>query len=331
MENYKNVNLNRDLYKAKGGFCAQLERMDPSAQYRHTELEGYDAFQRQLKRYDIKVSGKQSDSLQKFFASSGSAALFPEYVARAVGQGVEETPVLEEICAAHTIIDAMDYRSMVSKPEEEASVVEEGAFIPETTIRLKDSLVHLKKRGRLLSASYESMKYQKIDLFTVVLKQIGCSIGRAQLRDAVDVLINGDGSGDAAEVVSLAEPENLTYQDLLNLWNSFGEYQMNVMLVSPDMMLKLLQIPELQDPNTGLNFQGTGCLTTPLGAKVIRSAAVPEGKIVGLDKRFALEMVSAGGVSVEYDKLIDCQLERAAVTATTGFSKLFPDAVKVLA
>ena len=43
---------------------------------------------------------------------------------------------------------------------------------------------------------------------------------------------------------------------------------MNVMLASPDMMLKLLQVPELQNPETGLNFQATGCLSTPLGAKL---------------------------------------------------------------
>ena len=91
-------------------------------------------------------------------------------------------------------------------------------------------------------------------------------------------------------------------------------------------MLKLLQVPELQNPETGLNFQATGCLSTPLGAKLFVSSAVPEGTIIGLDKRYALEMVTAGGINVEYDKLIDCQMERAAVTSIAGFSKIFPDA-----
>jgi len=35
-------------------------------------------------------------------------------------------------------------------------------------------------------------------------------------------------------------------------------------------------------------------------------------------------------VNVEYDKLINTQLERASVTSIYGFSKIFPDAVKVL-
>jgi len=35
-------------------------------------------------------------------------------------------------------------------------------------------------------------------------------------------------------------------------------------------------------------------------------------------------------VLVEYDKLIDRQLDRAAITSVTGFAKLFQDAAKVL-
>jgi len=35
-------------------------------------------------------------------------------------------------------------------------------------------------------------------------------------------------------------------------------------------------------------------------------------------------------VLVEYDKLIDRQLERAAITSISGFSKIFQEASKVL-
>ncbi|MEG2959630.1 MAG: phage major capsid protein, partial [Oscillospiraceae bacterium] len=79
------------------------------------------------------------------------------------------------------------------------------------------------------------------------------------------------------------------------------------------------------------NFQGTGKLETPLGAKLLRTNAVPDGKIIGLDKRYALEMVKGSDVMVEYDKLIDRQLERAAITSISGFAKLFNEAGKVLA
>lgn len=331
MNLYKNLALSKDFYKSPKGFSSQLENLDPSASYKGSDLEKFDAFQRQLKRFDIHVAGSNSDPLLKFFSTTQSAALFPEYVSRAVKLGVDEESILEQICASKTDIDSLDYRTITSDvPDEddELKIIEQGGVIPETTIHLQDSLVQLHKRGRMLVASYEAVKFQRIDLFTVALKQIGAYISRAQLKDAVASLIapvNG-----VSNTVSLATEGSLVYSDLLNLWSKFGNYQMNVMLAAPDMMLKMLQINELKDPTTGLNFQATGALTTPLGATLIKSSAVPAGKIIGLDKRFALEMVSAGGISVEYDKLIDCQLERAAVTATTGFSKIFPGAVWIL-
>ena len=55
-----------------------------------------------------------------------------------------------------------------------------------------------------------------------------------------------------------------------------------------------------------------------------------EGTLIGLDRRYALEIVQNGQVLVEYDKLIDRQLERAAITSISGFAKLFPDAARVL-
>ena len=41
-------------------------------------------------------------------------------------------------------------------------------------------------------------------------------------------------------------------------------------------------------------------------------------------------MVQAGDVIVDYDKLIDRQLERASVSSITGFAKIFADATKKL-
>ena len=95
-------------------------------------------------------------------------------------------------------------------------------------------------------------------------------------------------------------------------------------------MVKLLKVDELQNPLTGLNFQGSGQLGSPLGAALVRSDAVPAGKLLGLDRRYALEMVKAGEIQVDYDRLIDRQLERAAVTTMAGFSKICGDAARVL-
>ena len=117
---------------------------------------------------------------------------------------------------------------------------------------------------------------------------------------------------------------------MVEFWGQFDPYTMNTILCSTSTMTQMLKIPELQNPLTGLNFQGTGKLTTPLGAQLHRTGAVADGVIIGMDNRYALELVRAGDVLVEYDKLSDRQLERAAITSISGFGKICDGAVAVL-
>ncbi len=331
---YDNLKLDKGMYREAGrSFSQVLEREDPSERYKGTSLEGLDAFQRQLKRFDIKVKGEASDPVEAFFRTSDAAVLFPEYISRTVRQGMEEGDVLPHITAAVTRIDGMDYRSISSEAvgeEKKLRPVPEGTMIPSTSIKVQANLVKLKKRGRMLVATYEAVRFQKLDLFSVTLRQIGAHIARTQLEDAVDVLINGDGNENPATVTSLEEGRALDYEALVDFWAKFDPYVMNTLLVSGDVMLQLLKLPEFQNPLTGLNFQGTGRLTTPLGATLLRTSVLPVKTAVGLDRRFALEMVRSGDVVVEYDKLIDRQLERAAITTISGFAKVFPKASQVL-
>lgn len=333
MADFNNIKLEKGMYTSTKGFTACLEELDPTENYRGTPLENLDAFQRQLKRFDIKVSGRGSDTVDKFFQTSDSAALFPEYVSRAVRQGMEEADVLSGIVASRTVINGLDYRSITSVPSEEdkeLKIVAEGASIPQTTIKTQENLVTLHKRGRMLVSSYEAIRFQHLDLFTVTLRQIGLYIARCQLGDAINVLINGDGNNNAASVISAATPGTLTYSDLVAFWNGFSPYELSTMIASPDMTQKLLNLPEFRDAAAGLNFHATGNMITPLGSSLIKSSDVAADTIIGLDKTCALEMVEAGSIITEYDKLIDRQLERAAITCTAGFSKIFPDATKVL-
>ena len=251
-----------------------------------------------------------------------SAVLFPEYIARTVRQGMEENDILPAITATTTVIDAMDYRSIYSIPtdaDKELKDVMEGASIPETAVKTKEHLVQLSKRGRMLVASYEAIRFQK-----------------QQLADAVNVLISGDGNENAATQYTIGTGPisgtkgTLAYDQLVEFWGQFDPYTMNTILCSTATMTSMLKISELQNPLTGLNFQGTGKLSTPLGAQLHRTSAVSDGVIIGLDNRYALELVRAGDVLVEYDKLIDRQLERAAITSISGFGKICDGASLVL-
>lgn len=329
------IKLEKGMYTIGGkSFTDVLEELDPSENYKGTALEGLDAYQRQLKRFDIKVSGPGCDMVEKFFSTADSAVLFPEFLARAIKQGIQSSEVLSSIVAATTKIDGVDYRSISSSVEESGNTyIPEGEKIRSVNVTKNSGLVPLKKHGRMLSTSYEALRFQNLDVIAVILKQIGMDIAKEQLNDALIELLGE--SSTAASVIkatytSTPSSPSLSYSHLLELWQGLSPYRLNVMLASSATINNILSLSEMRDANAGLDFQGTGNIVTPMGAKLILCEDVDDYNILGIDKDFALQMVQSGDVVVEYDKVIDKQLERAGITMTTGFSRIFKDAVKVL-
>lgn len=327
MATFDTIKLDKGLYRTGLSFNAELEKQDPSENYKGTELEGLDAFSRQLKRFNIKVNGKDSSCVDKFFQTSDSAVLFPEYVSRAVKQGMEEANILSSLIATKTNINALDYRTIQSNEEpedKELCDIAEGAYIPTTEIKTKENLVKLHKRGRMLEASYEAIRFQRLDLFTVALKGIGAHIAHSQIEDAMKTLVYGDGNDNEIKVIQ-SKTDDVSYENLVDLWNALDPYTLNTIITSPEVAGKIISLPEMKDSFAGLNFHATGKLVTPLGARLIKNKSVGNC-IIGIDKNFALEMVTAGDIQTDYDRLIDRQLQRATVTQIAGFAKIFNDA-----
>lgn len=111
--------------------------------------------------------------------------------------------------------------------------------------------------------------------------------------------------------------------------------------LSPDSFLSHFSLPsgghiylqcrtEFKDAQASLNIKGAGKLITPLGATLIHVPSMDAKKIIALDKNCALEMVQAGDVLTDYDKLIDRQMERAAVSAVAGFAQIYGGAAQGL-
>ncbi len=325
------IKLEKGMYSVSGkSFTTVLEELDPSENYKGTSLESLDAYQRQLKRFDIRVSGTGCDKVEKFFSTTDSAMLFPEFISRAIKQGLTACDVIPSITAANTVIDGIDYRAITSSTDPLGSdnTGAEGKLLRAVNVSTNSTLVSLKKYGRLFSSTYEALRFQNLDVVAVIFKQIGMDIASEQLKDAVTALLSSGTS--AAATIDSTTAGTLVYTDLLKLWAGLSPYQPNVMIASSATIENILGLTTMQDAQAGLNFQGTGKIITPLGAKLVLSEEVAAKKIIGLDRNFALQMIQSGDVTVEYDKVIEKQLEQAAISITAGFSRIFKDAVKVL-
>jgi len=165
---YNKLRLTKELYENPDGFNSALMDIDPQHEYFGTVLAELDPYERQLKRFHIDI---QSGIIKDFFQTSDSAVLFPEFVRRAVYKGLHEGfdkqgEELSEVILK-TQISSLDYR---------------GIHYEDNNIILNEELTHIYKIGRRLVCSYEAIKFQRLDLFTLMLKQIGKAIATSTIE-----------------------------------------------------------------------------------------------------------------------------------------------------
>lgn len=314
---YNDIRLEKGMYDLSGkSFTAALEELDPSSAYAGTSLEKLDAFERQLKRFNIRVSGQDCDRVEKFFSSTESAVLFPEFVTRSIRKGFDDM-VLSTVCAAKTVNYSSQYLGCVLDDTANYSPSDQADTLPTATVTEASTPVTLAKYGRLINASYEAVRQQRLDVFGVMLRSIGVKLAVAVIKNAFSVLKTG--------AVPITSPE-LTYAKLAELYGAFDSFDMTTVIAPPALAAKIAAMEQVAESCT----MTEGRMILPFGAELIKTAAADENTIIGIDRRFALEFITSTDLVMETDKLISCQLDQITVSITCGFRKITPDAVKVL-
>lgn len=329
--NFDNLPLEKGMYNHAGmTFGGVLESLDPSEKYVGSALEGLDAYERQLKRFDIRVGGGCASTVEKFFENSQTAVLFPEFVARAVKAGLDADTTIPAVVATASEVDGTSFNA-VSMPSGAPALIEDaGDEMGEALMTLSTTATPLKRYGLCVAASYDALRAQKLDALAVLLGGVGEGLAKKYLADAVTALKAGTTVYTVGTSPIGGTKGTLDYGALIDFWNTFSGCEMNTMLVSRDAAVAMLKLGEFQNAAAGLDFQATGRLITPLGATMIPCSALNEGEIIGLDRTKALEMAVSPAVCVETDKLISRRLDRIAVSGAAGFAKLCGSAVGVL-
>lgn len=316
---YNEIRLEKGMYHLAGkSFLQALEDADPSSQYTGTPLSRLDAYERQLKRFDIRVSGANCDRVEKFFTTTESAVLFPEFIRRAVVQGMEEA-ILSELTAAVTYCSSNRYQGIELTETAAYSTTGQGAELPVSSIQESTSTVSLAKYGRQVRASYEAVRQQKLDLFALMLRRVGKELAASTVSAALLVLKNGA----PARTIS---GESLTYADLAALYGRFYSFEMKAVLASPAVVAQILAFDQMLEASS----ENVREIRLPFGSKLITCPQLDNDCVMGVDTDYALEQIRSSDVILETDKLINCQLDCIAISINMGFRKLMENAVKVV-
>jgi len=320
-ENYQNVKLEKGMYHlANKSFLQALEEADPVSQYAGTPLAGLDAYERQLKRFNIHVSGAGCDRVEKFFTTTESAVLFPEFVRRAVMQGMEEA-VLSDLTAVVSRSESNRYQGCVLTETAEYTTTNAGAEMPVSNITESSVTITLSKYGRTVKISYEAVRQQRLDVFGLMLRRIGRELADSVASQAITILK----SSATATKINISG-SSLAYSDLAALYGEFDSFNMKVLLASPAVMAQILVMNQMLEASS----EDVTEIRLPFGTKLINCPQLDDNTILGIDTDFALEQIQSSDVVLETDKLIDRQLDCIGVSINIGFRTLMTDAVKML-
>jgi hypothetical protein len=340
----------REANKAGMTLSAWLDREYPEVQ----KETGLDAFETLLKEQGIIVQsipskGIWADKVEKFFVTEESSTLFPEYVNRTAREALQDQSILDELVGLRTSIDSGSYSTVridINEDDVQKKRVVEGSELPEATITSTDANIKLRKYGRQVKVSYEAARRTRIDKFALCIKAIMNQANLDRATAAYLTLINGDGNTGTAATVKKINADyggtkgTVDYKSWMKFRFGLYPHTLTTVVGNSDALVAFLSMeaPEI-DPLKlieQLRFGKTteeGTMVQPVFGdyRIVLLEKATNNYLLGLDKRFALEMVTEIGADLaEVDKLVTTQWNVIALSEVNGFGIVLPKAKLVL-
>lgn len=221
--------------------------------------------------------------------------------------------------------------------------VGESADIPVATIVGATREVNLKKYGRGISISYEARRRMRVDKLAFYIQWMAVQTEIDKVAAAMDILINGDGNvGTAAGVSNLTTLDPAATAGTLTIkgWESFKmlfeqPYVLTTALMQKAVALQLilLNTGSANIPLPTVRLADTLTLINQLaeGVRYGYTSDAPALKIVGLDKRVALEMITEIGADIaEMERAAKNQTETLYLSEVMGFAINDKNATRIL-
>lgn len=258
---------------------------------------------------------------------------------------------LSELVAMTTPVDADTYKAYYltyDAAQLRKFRTGESAEIPLAKIVGADRTINLKKYGRALEASYESLRRVRVDKLARFIQLMAVQSEIDKVAAAIDVLVNGDGnSGTAAGTHNLTALDSGATAGTLSIkgWLAFkmkfaNPYMVTVSLMREDIALQLALL-DVGSANTPLVSIPGGPGGLGVGLRPINRTSddvgygwtddAPANKIVGVDNRMALERATEiGGEISEMERFVLKQTQVMTMTEVEGYAVMDPNATKIL-
>jgi hypothetical protein len=355
------VALNRDMYnqatKEEITLSQLLERLDPTP-----EGSKLTAFERQLKEHGIVTQtiaekGINASKVEAFYRTEESRVLFPEFVATTLRESLVADSILPFLVGMTTPIDGNSYRTIylkntaANKKATQRKRVTEAAELPKSKIVTAENATKIYKYGTAIEASYEVIRRSRIDKIAKQIQLIGQQASRDEVLDVLDVIKDGDGNDNKAEIYknrtldSDATAGTLSQNALISFLLKFFPYKCNTMIANEAGLLQVLALLFPASTASQLVALLVGGMALPTRVQMPQGLFAqfvllydPTLEVVnahpaiyGLDSRYSIEKIIEIGSDIqEADRFITNQTQVLTISENAGFCKIMPEASAIL-
>lgn len=301
---YNEIALLKEMYDVPNKTLSDiLTELDPDSGYNELDdLRGLDAYERQLKRFDIKVRGNKCDQVNTFFQSDKSLILFPEYIRRMIRKGIINALIIPYISAAEVCL-----------PDEEKRGQYTFSVDIDDTYQVLIQIASLTNFVKEFACSYHLIRQLNIETFGVILRDMGFAIAREINNRCVTHIKNKN----FYNPISI---KGITIDSLIGFINSV-KTNITTIICDPKTYNKIITFPEIINHIT---LDKNDIVKTPLGITIIKSNAL-SNVIIGLDKTTGLEISYESKDIVNSNELMSTDFGKISYSIKIGFNEIAVD------
>lgn len=254
----------------------------------------------------IKVAGAFTDKCQKFFVHSDTQVLFPAVVSQIAGASMIKNSLVGDYVFREQVLSSNRYEKIQMQDtaqDRRLNEVAKMADLPETKIKVAERAIQLRKYGRYLRMPVQDIQDASVNALATFIDRIGMQLGVDQTNLLAYRLINGDGNSDtsAGTTVESSSSGSTSFVDLISFSRGAP---------SPYKIDRFMGRKTLVNEWISRAYDGTAA---SIGNDIFNTFPIPDewdestitsDILIGVDTRYAVEMLSRGGMETNEGDLI---------------------------
>ena len=260
--------------------------------------------------------------------------LIPEIIREAIRLGLRRAPIWPNIIRSEESVDNIQvtFPKLNFSTDTKMETTNEGEQIPIGYVSYSHKTVPIHKITRGIQITYEAIRYTRLNMVDVFFEDVGVRLGHSQDAMALDVAINGDqdDGSESAPVIGVEDPaDTVTYYDTTRVYVRGGLIGRNYqqMIGNEGQCLAILNWDEYKNRQAGTTQPIAVKIPLVTNPELYAHINIPDNNLLMLDKQFGLVKLTAEPLMVESESIVRRQLKGTYASITTGFAKLFRDAI----